>query len=267
MRLASRRASVGATLLLAAAMAVAPAAGAEAAPLPELEGAVQVFQAAGAAYERGDFRGAADGYQRLVQAGLADAAVYYNLGNSFYRLGRTGDAILAYELARRLAPADTEIRENLRFVSSQIVDRVEEPIDGPVATLWEWHGRLPASAATSVFLAAWWFMNLCLAAALFAPWRRWRHLGSYSLAGAVLAVFLTSAVLGLLVYRRDAVVEGIVRTARVDLQSMPNGGITLTTIHEGLKVRVRGARGDWFEVTLPNGFRGWVPKEAVGVII
>jgi len=257
---------VGAAVLLAAAFAVGvePDAG----PLSGVEEAVRIFEAAGAAYERGDFQGAADGYERLARAGLGDAPVYYNLGNSFYRLGRSGDAILAYEKARKLAPADAEIRENLLFVTSQIVDRVDEPGagEGPVATLWDWHGRLPASAATGVFLAAWWFMNLCLAAALFAPWRRWRRLGSYSLTGALLAVILTGAVLGLLVYRRDTVIEGIIRTSRVDLQSMPNGGITLTTIHEGLKVRVRVMRGDWIEVTLPNGFRGWVPRDAVGVI-
>jgi tetratricopeptide (TPR) repeat protein len=250
-------------------LAVALVGGVEpGAPLTGVEEAVRIFEEAGAAYERGDFQSAADGYEKLARAGLGDAPVYYNLGNSFYRLGRTGDAILAYELARKQDPADAEIRENLLFVNSLIVDQVDDPGagEGPIATLWEWHGRLPASAATGVFLAAWWFMNLCLAAALFAPWRRWRRLGSYSLTGALLAVVVTGTVLGLLVYRRDAVMEGIIRTTRVDLQSMPNGGITLTTIHEGLKVRVRGIRGDWIEVTLPNGFRGWVPEDAVGVI-
>jgi tetratricopeptide (TPR) repeat protein len=265
-RLLSGGALTGAAVILAVALAVGVEPGA--APLSGVEEAVRIFEAAGAAYERGDFQGAADGYERLAQSGLGDAPVYYNLGNSFYRLGRSGDAIQAYEIARKLDPADAEIRENLLFVTSQIVDRVDEPGDGegPIATLWDWHGRLPASAATGVFLAAWWLMNLCLAAALFAPWRRWRRLGSYSLTGALLAVMLTGAVLGLLVYRRDAVMEGIIRTSRVDLQSMPNGGITLTTIHEGLKVRVRGIRGDWVEVTLPNGFRGWIPRDAVGVI-
>jgi hypothetical protein len=252
----------------AAVLALPVALSGAAPPVMSIDAAMEIFQAAGVAYEKGDFDGAASQYQLLVHAGLGDATVHYNLGNALYRLGRTGESILAFERARFLDPADTEIRDNLEFVSSQIVDRVESPgaDQGPFATLWAWHGRIPPNGATGIFLAAWWLFNLCLAAALFGGNRRLRHLGAYALSGGLLAVVLTGSVMGLLVYRRDAVVEGIIRTARVDLQSTPGGGVTLSTVHEGLKVRIRGARGEWLEVTLPNGFRGWVPGEAVGVI-
>jgi tetratricopeptide (TPR) repeat protein len=234
----------------------------------EAQTASQAFGAAGAAYQRGDFPTAATLYGRLASSGFANAAVYYNLGNSLFRLGRTGEAILAYERARRLDPADAAIQENLAFASSRIVDQVEATGDeqGPLAAVEEWHQRQPPGRLTVLFLAAWWLFNLGWAAALFAPARRWRRLGGYLLVATLLMVLVTGSLLGLAVYRRDAVVLGIVLAERVDLQSEPGGGVKLTTVHEGLQVRVRERRGDWLQVTLRNGFRGWVHGDTVGVI-
>ena len=237
-------------------------------PVAQIRDSAQILAAANSAYENGDFAAAAAGYQQLLRTGTADAAVHYNLGNTWYRLGAIGRAILAYERARLLDPSDAQIRENLEFVSSQITDRVEEGVleVGPLATLWEWHGRLPPAVATVAFLLAWLLFNGCLATAVLATSDRLRRIGAYALAASLLAVLVTGAVLGLLTYRRDAVIRGIVLEAKVDLQSVPGGGLKLTTVHEGLKLRVRAARGDWLEVALPNGFRGWVPRNAVGIV-
>jgi hypothetical protein len=46
------------------------------------------------------------------------AAGLYNLGNSYARAGKTGMAILNYERASLLAPSDSDIEANLRFVQT-----------------------------------------------------------------------------------------------------------------------------------------------------
>lgn len=232
------------------------------------EPASRLFDEAGDLYEQGDFAGAAGRYRRLVEAGVADAVVLYNLGNCLYRLGRTGPAILAYEKAAVLDPGDSDLQENLEFVSSQIVDHVKESEagEGPLAALWAWHGRWSPAVITSLFLAAWLFFNACLAVIIITHWPWWRHLAGYALTMALVMVFLTGTALGLLVYRRDTVVHGIVLSAPVNLQSGPGRGKTLTTVHEGLKVRVQDAHGDWLKVLLPNGLQGWVPGRVVGIV-
>lgn len=258
-------------LALFSLMLVAPftAVGQELArdPLSDAE-AVELATAGAEAYERGDFTVAEEQYRRLVQGGRDSAAAYYNLGNCLYRLGRTGESILAWERARRRAPADSVILENLLFAGDRIIDRVGGAEDSdPLESLWRWHGRLPAAAATSLFLVSWWFFNACLAGALFMRVPRLRRLAAYLLPVALLVVMCSGAVLGLLVYRRDVVLQGIVQPARADLLSAPaESAVRITTIHEGLKVRVRRRRGDWMEVLLPNGLRGWVPSTAVAPI-
>lgn len=73
------------------------------------------FQSAVAAYGKGDYKQAIEGFEVLVGEGLS-ASLLYNLGNSYARNGQVGRAILNYERALRLAPEDSDIRGNLDLV-------------------------------------------------------------------------------------------------------------------------------------------------------
>ena len=73
------------------------------------------FQGAVAAYGRGDYKQAIDGFEALTGEGLS-ASLLYNLGNSYARHGQVGKAILNYERALRLAPGDSDIHGNLDLV-------------------------------------------------------------------------------------------------------------------------------------------------------
>ncbi|MFQ5718091.1 MAG: tetratricopeptide repeat protein [Acidobacteriota bacterium] len=267
-----RRMAVCAGLLLVTGV-LCRADGSGAAPAgtaPPVTAVDAVFDAANRAYEQEDYEDAAIGYQRLIDAGVEDARVEYNLGNALYRLGKIGPAILAYERALKLSPSDRRIRDNLEQVSALRIDDVgADAADGsPLAVLWAWHGRLSPDLVTGLFIAIWVLFNVCLAVTVFAHRRHVRRVGGYALAVALVAVMAMAGILGPLIYRRDAIVRGIVVHARVDVRSAPNeaAGIVLTTVHEGLEVRVRDMRDRWLEVTLPNGIRGWVGRASVGIV-
>jgi tetratricopeptide (TPR) repeat protein len=257
-----------AAITLAAAMASSPltAGGLPAPPLVRQE-AQQLFEDAARRYEAGDFAAAAAHYGRLAAGGWDSAIVEHNLGNCEYRLGRLGRAILAYEKAVFLDPTGQPWRENLAFVSQQVVDRVEDgESEGPLAALAAWHGTLSPTGITMVFLAAWLTFNLALAGALFARREGWRRMAALLLSPLLGVLLLSALSLGITIHVRDRLHFGIVLAPRADLVSVPGpGGVRLTTVHEGLKVRLEEARGDWLEVVLPNGFKGWLPQEAVGI--
>jgi SH3-like domain-containing protein len=53
----------------------------------------------------------------------------------------------------------------------------------------------------------------------------------------------------------------------VDVLSGPStDNPTLFSIHEGLKVRIENEVQDWLQISLENGWNGWVKKETLGVI-
>ncbi len=75
-------------------------------PTASAQSLQRVFSAANEAYFRGEHVAAADGYESLVTAGVNDPDVYYNLATAQAQAGRLGKAILYFERALRLNPAD-----------------------------------------------------------------------------------------------------------------------------------------------------------------
>ncbi|MEG0162647.1 MAG: hypothetical protein RR652_01810, partial [Mucinivorans sp.] len=51
-------------------------------------------QAGEKAYETGDFATAIDRYNQIIDRGEHSAALYYNLGNAYFKSDMTGQAIL-----------------------------------------------------------------------------------------------------------------------------------------------------------------------------
>lgn len=71
------------------------------------------FDEANAKSKSGDHAGAAAAYEKILSEKGPDAAVYYNLGNSYQSLKKYGPAILAYERAKLLTPRDPDLTANL----------------------------------------------------------------------------------------------------------------------------------------------------------
>lgn len=78
------------------------------------------------AYTTDDFGEAAQIYTQAIKKYGTSATLWYNLGNCHYRLGQLGRAVLDYERALRLDPANQDIRDNLELVNTKITDRAGE---------------------------------------------------------------------------------------------------------------------------------------------
>ena len=79
------------------------------------------------AYEADKFDVALDLYNQAAATQGTSDALFYNIGNCHYRLGNLGKAIVNYERALRLNPANEEARTNVKFVKEKagVVDSNE----------------------------------------------------------------------------------------------------------------------------------------------
>lgn len=75
----------------------------------------KLFAQAGQSYDTGQFAQAAERYEQIVQQGYAAPALFFNLGNSYFKEGNVGRAVLNYRRAWMDTPRDTELSANLRF--------------------------------------------------------------------------------------------------------------------------------------------------------
>jgi len=239
-----------AALLLAGASAVAG-------PMEER------FEAANRAYETGDFAGAEKEYRAILDSGIQAPEVYYNLGNAYFRQGRIGRAILNYERAQRLDPADPDARYNLDFCRRQVADRDAPPSHWLASAYQAWTRAVGARGEVWLLLVFYLPGSVALGAWILARQERFRRLARFV---TVVLLLLALPAAGLVILRaafRAADAPAIVLADKVEGRSGPgDDNAALFTVHEGLKVQVRNQSGGWVQVLLPNGLNGWVPASA-----
>ncbi len=75
----------------------------------------EAFRQAGAAYDNGHFAEAVLLYQQLLDQGIDNPELHFNLGNACFKDGELPQAILHYRRAWYKTPRDPDIQANLRF--------------------------------------------------------------------------------------------------------------------------------------------------------
>jgi len=218
------------------------------------------------AYDQGDYQTALELYS-AVYGDSTSAGLLYNIGNCYFKLNQLGNAILFYERAIQLAPADEDIQNNLNYANQQIVDRIAELPSLEIGNYWE---RLKAGSDVDqwarVSLFTWLFLFLLLAGSLFVKGNLRKILVGLSailLITALLAIYMAYAQKTTVLYGKEA----IIMKGRVEVKSAPgSGGSKLFILHEGTKVGVLRDERDWTEVKLTNGNVGWLQREGIEVI-
>jgi tetratricopeptide (TPR) repeat protein len=232
---------------------------------PETPGAV--FNRANALYDGGEYEQAAQLYERLVDAGLTDASLFYNLGNSYYKSGAIGRAVLYYERARRLDPRNEDINANLSMARSLLRDRQFIDEAGRLRRVLLWPHRNLSTRETFA-LTSLWYLLLTLATLGFilrdsrvvsriyptlSMASPGRLLGldkprDFALAIAItLVLTAATAASAYSKYRSETIQpDGVVLREEVAVFSGPSDESTLQfKVHEGTVLRIDDERTHW----------------------
>ncbi len=227
---------------------------------------VEFYQEGNRLYQEGDFEEALASYLRLVEAGIESGEVYYNIGNTHFKLGDLAQSILYYERARRLLPGDADVQANLELARSLTVDEIE-----PLPRFWlfaavEWWVELLPRMVLITVVAASYLVGTGLVLLLILKRGVPVAVCGRRIALASGVVFLLFGLnLAVREFEVGRAQEAVVLEPQVDVMSAPLDDETLTifTLHEGTKVRIDRLSEEWAEVALEDGRVGWVP---VGVL-
>ena len=229
-------------------------------PLADAQTAGDEFERGNSLYREGKFEQAEEAYEAILKQGIASPSIYFNLGNAYYREGKTAPAILAYERALRLQPNDPDIKHNLDLVNLKTTDRIE-PL--PELFFIEWLRTLSTFLplrTTLWLLALGWillFGSLAAMNLLSSPsaLRLLRALVIFSAIVSIPFAILAATQVADSRSHNDAIVTSSVTTAKTspDAQS-----VDAFVVHEGLKVKLSDAVGDWVKIVLPDGKVGWI---------
>ncbi|UTW62124.1 tetratricopeptide repeat protein [bacterium SCSIO 12741] len=224
-----------------------------------------LFQMANEAYEQGEYDTAVSLYSQVVNAGYSSARLYYNLGNAFFKSEQLAPAILYYEKAAKLAPADGDIRFNLEMANSQIYDKIESVPTPFLEQSWSFFRNLLSARGWGVLtLICFTGFLALLAFYLITPGVSLKRISFF---GFMVLLFL--AIIGFVAGQsaRNYILskdQAIVFSPSLNVKAEPkNSSADLFVIHEGTKVSVLEQNISWSRVALPNGNEGWVPTDEI----
>jgi len=85
--------------------------------------AISPVERANQLYRDGKFQDAFAIYDSLVSSGIKNPYLYYNLGNTCYRLNKKGYALLYYLKAFYYIPYDVDLRHNINLLTGEAVSK------------------------------------------------------------------------------------------------------------------------------------------------
>lgn len=212
------------------------------------------FQSANKAYDAGDFENAHESYLSIVEDGGIAPDLFYNLGNTAYRIDKAGEAALWYQRALVLDPSHAESRQNLRVMEREFGFLSME------RNFFEKFVTCLSRRQILLFgVAGFWGIALSIAGAFAFDRPRFRT----ALIGirTASAILLVLAVTAFLVRENDSLLLSrsiVTAPETLALTSPADGGKDVISLPPGTHVDLLAQRAAWSYVAIPGDLRGWV---------
>jgi tetratricopeptide (TPR) repeat protein len=219
-------------------------------------------------YTASNYQGALDEWLDIYNTGYRSAELNYNIGNAYFKLNNVPGAILFFERARLLKPGDSNINYNLQIARTLVVDKFEEI---PELFFVKWYDFLALMLQTNTWavisIVTFVLFLILLSVYIYSRGYKTKVIGFWT---AMLLLLISVSTLTFTVRNRNLVYdsrEAVIFAASVNGKSSPDtSGTDLFVLHEGSKVKIEDNVGEWYEIKLSDGNKGWVPSNSLTII-
>ena len=225
----------------------------------------ELLKEANLLYNENAFDSAAAAYENILSKGYSSADLYYNLGNTYYKLRNYPLAIFYYEKSLKLDPRNEDTRHNIEIAKLFITDKIE-PI--PDIFFKKWWNSLSDSltlntwAIITIIIFA--LLLLCIFLYIISRTKALRK-STFFLGIILIILMICSFTISMQKYNYlNSKNEGIVTTPTITVKSSPSStSVDLFVLHEGSKVKVLDKTEGWDKIRIANGSIGWLPSSTI----
>ena len=222
------------------------------------------------AYQNQEYEKARDFYEELVGKGIKNFNLFYNLGNTYFKLEEFGLARLFYERAAKFNPLDKDLNFNLELLKSRLKDK-EETKETFLSDIFKKIYYLLSINMLAIFVLICFILIMFTIVLVI--------LANKSSTEKVVKVFMAILSMFFVIFLIFTIARlhefynknfAVIIDETVFAYSGPSKDFQqVFTIHEGLKVRIDpSADGDkdWVLIKLQSGNGGWIEKEKIKII-
>ncbi|NOQ71861.1 MAG: tetratricopeptide repeat protein [Crocinitomix sp.] len=215
------------------------------------------------AYANADYETALVEYSKVVSSEQISTALYYNLGNTYYKLEQLGEAIWAYEKALKIDPSNENAQFNLKFANAKTYDDLDTSESGIVA--WLKINFFSFSINFWAYGSILFAFILAITLYFFFTTKK-QKVKNRSLTLSFGALFLLALLIVLAYLNQSNIIDrdqAVIITEFVEVRSSPSDTAASSfKLHEGTKVDLLRSSDGWTEIGV-NGNTGWIEKTAI----
>lgn len=228
-----------------------------------------LFEKANQEYKNGRYNDALSLYQEIEATGKTSSALYYNMGNCFYKMNVVPASIYNFEKALVIDPSNKDAKNNLEIAKKLTLDRIEAL---PKNIFQKFHSKYIAS----ITFNSWAYISVILSllvGVLFILYyfainsslkRLYFILFSLSILFLTGTLYITSS--QYFTYKNSK--YAIVFEKEISIKNEPTqNSEEIFLLHEGTKVKIIDSLDEWCKIKLVDGKIGWLKTSEVKVIL
>lgn len=224
-----------------------------------------LFYSANDFYKNEQYEKAIELYQEIVSKGKISTELYYNLGNSYYKINKVGPSIYYYEKALQLDANNEDVKNNLVFAKRLALDSIEE-IPKNIFQKFNKNYLQKLSYNQWAIVAVAFSFATCLLFLLFyfanLPSIKRVYFG-LSIVGFLLLIISFTITYNQYTFFKNNK-EAIVFVEKTSVKNAPTmNAEEVFILHEGTKVIVLDGLDNWKKIKLADGKLGWIISDEI----
>ena len=228
----------------------------------------ELFKTANDLYKQDKLEEALALYEKIEAEGMVSSELFYNLGNSFYKLNKVGPSIYYYEKALKLAPLNDDVKNNLVFAKRLALDNIEELPKTVFQKMNENFLQQLSYNQWAVVVILFSFLGSLLFLFFYfanSPSKK-RFYFITSTLSFILLILTFSITYQQYSFAKNNKIA-IVFAEKTEIRNAPTlNSEEVFTLHEGTKVIVLDAIDNWKKIKIADGKQGWIIADEINEI-
>ena len=216
-------------------------------------------------YNQGKYVEAISQFQLIIENGEHSENLYFNLGNSYYKINDIANSIYYFEKALKLNPNDKDILNNLSYSQNMLIDKIDKlPVNQVSEFFHSFSNSLSINQWLLIGIA---FLYFFLGAFFLYYFNNKTRAKKNYFTFSTLFLVLSSIFIFNGIYRFENeknIITAIIFENKIDFRTEPNyRSDVLFNLHEGTKVLVKEELNEWTLIQISDGNTGWIESNSI----